>query len=286
MNIKSLIITCCLQILVFTVFGQNMPAYRIYNSKGKKVSYKKMIKKLSKSDIILFGELHNNSIAHWLQYEVTHSLHQKRQLKLGAEMIEADNQDELNDYLSGTISGKGLDTMARLWPNYDTDYAPLVDYAKENNLSFVASNIPRRYARLVHRNGFEILDTLPAYEKAWIAPLPIAFDIELPRYKNILEMMGDHASPRLVMAQAIKDATMANFIDRNWNPGDLFIHYNGAYHSDYYEGILWYLKQINVDRNYMTISTVEQEDISRLSEDNKFKADFIICVDENMTKTY
>ena len=90
----------CSLLLVSTSIGQSKPAYKIYNAKGKAVSYKKMIKKLEKSDIILFGENHNNAIAHWLQLEVTTDLHKIRKLSLGAEMIEQDNQDELNDYLT------------------------------------------------------------------------------------------------------------------------------------------------------------------------------------------
>jgi len=35
-----------------------------------------------------------------------------------------------------------------------------------------------------------------------------------------------------------------------------------------------------------TISTISQEDISKLDKENLGKADFIICVDEDMTTTY
>ncbi len=90
-----------------------------------------MIKSLVKKDIVLFGEQHNNPISHWLQYEVTEDLNSSRQLILGAEMFESDNQKELNNYLKGNIIYKNLDSLARLWPNYKTDYALLVDFAKE-----------------------------------------------------------------------------------------------------------------------------------------------------------
>lgn len=268
-----------------SIFSQK-EAYVIYNAKGKKVSYKKMIKSLAKEDIILFGETHNNPISHWLQYEVTNDLNKSRDLILGAEMFEADNQIPLNDYLKGEIDYDGLDTLARLWPNNETDYAPLVDFAKENNLTFVATNIPRRFANAVFRKGFETLDSLTEEEKSWIAPLPITFDPELPRYKNILVELGDHGSPELIMAQATKDATMAHFILKNYVSGKLFIHYNGSYHSDFYEGILWYLKQENTDLKYGTISTVSQDNISKLEKEHRNKADFIICVDSDMTTTY
>lgn len=276
----------CFLLLVSTSIGQSKPAYKIFNAKGKAVSYKKMIKKLEKSDIILFGENHNNAIAHWLQLEVTTDLHKTRKLSLGAEMIEQDNQDELNDYLEGLIDQRAFDTLARLWPNHATDYAPLVNFAKENNLPFIATNIPRRYANLVYKKGFAALDTLSAEEKSWIAPLPITFDPALPQYVHILEMMGSHGTPELVMAQAIKDATMAHFINAQHNEGDLFLHYNGAFHSNRYEGILWYLMQSNPGREYTTLTTVDQANVNQLEKDNKGLADFIICVDENMTSTY
>jgi len=283
-------------VLFFQAQAQDKPAYRLFDANGKKVKYEKMIGQLEKADILLFGELHDNPIAHWLQLEVTTDLSGKRHLMLGAEMIEADNQNELNDYLIDSISSKELDSLARLWKNYKTDYKPLVDFAKENKLSFIATNVPRRYAKLVYKGriegldtlegGFEALDTLSDEEKSWIAPLPIDFDPEIKTYKDILEMMGEHGTPEIVKAQALKDATMSHFILTNYKTGDLFIHYNGAFHSDEYEGILWHMKRINGTLNYMTISTVSQENIDSLEKENLGKADFIICVDSDMTTTY
>jgi len=273
---------------------QDKSPHVLYNAKGKKLSYKKMIKVLKEKDIVLFGEYHNNAIAHWLQLEVTKDLKQSRNLVLGAEMFEADNQEPLDLYLQGKLSAKGLDSNARLWKNYPTDYAPLVNFAKENKLEFAATNIPRKFASLVSKGGFEKLDSLSAKEKSWIAPLPIAYDaelpgykkMELPGYKKMLEMMGGHGGPNLPKAQAIKDATMAHFILQYYKSGSLFIHYNGAYHTDNYEGILWYLKRQRPELRYATISTVSQKDIHSLEAVNKGKADFIICVDEDMTNTY
>ncbi len=270
------------------IMAQNgKPAYLLYNSKGKKSSYKKMMKQLQKADIILFGEFHNNAIAHWLQIEVTQSVHDKRELILGAEMFEADNQEPLDLYLQDSIDDKQLDTLARLWPNYKTDYAPLVNFAKVNQLKFIATNIPRRYARMVFRQGIESLDTLSEQEKSWIAPLPMAYDGTLSQYKEMKDMMGDsHGGDNFPKAQAIKDATMAHFILQHWSKGKCFIHYNGAYHSDKFQGILWYLQQQQPNLNYVTISTVEQKDISTLDKEHLNRADFIICVPETMTKTY
>lgn len=282
---KSIILSLSLCLGIST-FAQDKPAYVLYNSKGKKVSYASLIKLANTSDVVLFGEFHNNPISHWLQLAVTKDLHKTKKLILGAEMFEADNQDALNKYLSGEITQKGLDTMARLWSNYKTDYAPLVNFAKDNKLPFIATNIPRRYASMVNKKGFAALNELSNEEKNWIAPLPMPYDSTLVTYQNILKMMGDHATPNLVKAQATKDATMAHFIVKHHQKGSVFVHHNGAYHSDYYEGIGWYLKQYAPQLKVMTITTVSQKDLKKLDKEHLGKADFIICVDENMTTTY
>lgn len=266
--------------------GQALSPYQLYNTKGKKITYKKLLKKALAEEIVLFGEEHNNPISHWLQLTLTQDCGKQKQLVLGAEMIERDNQDELEAYLKGSITAKQLDSTARLWPNYKTDYAPLVNYAKKNSIPFIGTNIPRRYASLVARRGFETLDSLSDLEKTWIAPLPVKYDAELPGYKNMLVMMAGHGGPNLPKAQAIKDATMGHFILQNLKPNTLFIHYHGTYHSENQEGILWYLQQGKPGIQSLTIATVSQKDISKLEKANLGKADVIICVDENMTKTY
>jgi uncharacterized iron-regulated protein len=283
---KSLLFVVLTLFCVNTVLAQHKPAYVLYNAKGKKVRYTKMVKVLKQKDMVLFGEYHNNPISHWLQLELTRDLHQHRSLILGAEMFEQDNQQAINLYLEGKLSAKGLDSAARLWKNYKTDYAPLVDFAKANKLAFAATNIPRKYASMVAKGGFAALDTLPQTVKAWMAPLPIAYDAELPGYKNMIAMMGGHGGENLPKAQAIKDATMAHFMLQYHKAGSLSLHYNGAYHSDNYEGILWYLKKQAPQYKYGTITTVSQSNINKLSKENKGKADFIICVDEDMTTTY
>ena len=267
--------------------AQEVIPYQIFTSSGKPVAFKKLAKAAEEADIVLFGEYHNNAIAHWLQYELTSLLIQSdKPLVLGAEMFEADNQTALTAYITGEIDAKTFAEQARLWNNFNTDYKPLADLAKTFKRPFVATNIPRKYASQVFRAGLESLDTLSAMEKSWIAPLPIAYDASLPGYQAMLEMGGGHGGDNLPKAQAIKDATMAHFILSHFAEGQRFIHYNGAYHSDNYEGILWYLKRQSPNLKYLTISTVSQDDVSRLLPENKGRADFIICVDSNMTNTY
>jgi len=280
-----LLLSCVLQ-------AQEPVAYRLFTAQGKPAKHKSFMKALGQADVILFGEQHNSAIAHWLQLVVARDLAAKGPLTMGAEMIEADDQATLDRYLRGEIDQAAFDTLARLWKNH-SDYAPLVDLAKEKGLRFIATNVPRRYASMVYKGGFEALDTLPDAEKQWIAPLPIAYDPELPGYKAMLDLGHGHlptgqagVRSTMPMAQALKDATMAHFILLNLSGGTPFLHFNGTYHSNNYEGILWYLKREWKGLRPVTIATVTQADASKLEAEHKGKADFILVVDEAVPGTY
>lgn len=262
--------------------------YVLYNIKGEKANYEQMLAEAKKADIVLFGELHDNPVSHWLQKELTADLYKdkKEKLVLGAEMFEADDQIAINEYLQGKISEKTFKDEVKLWTNFETDYKPLLDFAKTNKLNFVAANIPRRYANMVYSRGMASLDSIDAKAKEWIAPLPMKYDANLKCYKDIFESAGGHGGDNLPKSQAIKDATMAHFILKNWSKGQTFIHYNGAYHSNNHQSIEWYLKQQNPNLKVMVISSAEQKETGKLEAEAIGTGDFIICTPSNLTKTY
>ena len=110
MNLLQKAFVVSLIFFIVTGFKNDKPAYRIFSKDGKSIKYSKMLKEVEDADVIFFGELHNNPISHWLQYELTSDMYEKSngKLVLGAEMFEADNQLILNEYLAGTISEKSL----------------------------------------------------------------------------------------------------------------------------------------------------------------------------------
>lgn len=278
--------------LTFSLLSQTKPAYLIYDSAGNAITYNQMLETLKQADIVFFGELHNNPICHWLEYEVLKDLINARNKKVvvGAEMFESDNQLVINELLQHLIPMSKWEENVRLWPNYRTDYKPIVDLCYENGISLIATNIPRRYAAKVARGGFESLDSLSEEAKKYIAPLPIKYDENLACYKNMMSMGGMgkmHAHANLPKAQAIKDATMAHFILKYLPNKWLFYHFNGAYHSDNFEGIVWYLKQYRNDLKIITISSIETDDVTKPNkEELSGKANFIISISSTMTKTY
>jgi uncharacterized iron-regulated protein len=302
-------------------FQTDKPAYQIFDADGKKTSYSAILEKAQEYDIVLFGESHNNPIIHWLQIELTKDLYKsiiennsesqskvkksKNNLLLGAEMFEADNQTILDEYLNDIITEKNFEAEVRLWNNYKTDYKPLVEFAKENQLTFVATNIPRRYASLVSKKGLASLDSLTDDAKRFMMPLPVEVDLKLPAYTNMLKMMGVHSTSdneevsegaaNFAYAQAVKDATMAYRINEYYKKStqdkgkdktrnSVFLHFNGSYHSDNYESIIYYLKKYNPDLKIMSITAADQKELNSLEKTGV--ADFAIVTPLSMTKTY
>ena len=290
--------------------GPDKPTYRLYDARLKPTTYAKLLQQAANADVVLFGELHNNPICHWLELELTKDLAAQKagKLVLGAEMFESDSQPALTSYVQGEFTDKEFAAQARLWPNYETDYKPIVDFAREQKIPFVATNVPRKYAMLVARQGLAALDTLPADAKRQMAPLPLTVDLTLPGYAAMLDMMGggtgatSHgnsgaANPHgnmsdmaanFARAQAIKDATMAHFIRQNRQPGQTLLHLNGDYHSKNFEGISWYLHQQQPTLKILTISSIEIPHVDKpeRTDDTRNLANVVIAIADDMTKTY
>jgi len=283
-TMKHTVILILLVFLLSFSYSERM-GYQIYTEKGKAAKYDKMIKSMQEADIILFGELHNNPISHWMQLKISKSM-LDRNPTFGAEMFEADNQVMMKEYMDGLISSQNFKDQMRLWKNNATDYQPLVELAKENSRPFIATNVPRRYASIVFRDGLAGLDNISDEAKNWMAPLPIEVDMELPGYKSMLEMGMGHGGENIVHAQALKDATMAHFILENKSEGSPFIHFHGTFHSNNFEGIYYYLKKQDPNLNIITIASVEQASVDSIDPENENLANYILVIDEDMTKTY
>lgn len=277
------------------LLGQNLKAYQFYNEKGKKVNYHQVINELKKFDVILFGEYHNNSTNHWLQLQVAKDLHQifKDDLIIGAEMFERDQQEILNQYVKSLISEQEMLSSIKLWSNYNTDYKPIVEFVKENKLSFIATNIPRRFASIVAKEGVERLFDLPEKEKKMMVNLPFPIDYDASGYPEMMDMLGEHAgakSKQFVLAQAIKDATMAESIIKNRRNGQLFYHINGDYHSKNFGGIYWYLKTYKSDLKVAVIQILESSNrglnLKKEEIKNFIFTHFTLVLPEDTIKTY
>jgi uncharacterized iron-regulated protein len=291
---KHFIVTfLVLLITIGTTNGQNKLTFQLFRNDGKTADYDIMIQDLIVSDMVFFGEYHNNPISHWMQLEMSKSFFKLKGRKLffGAEMFESGNQLVLNEYLKGYYADDKMTAeITQLWSNYQTDYRPLVDFAKENNLRFIATNIPRRYASMINKMGISALKNLSPEALALIGPdLDKYFDPTAKAYAEMANNMGGHVPPNMIniqTAQASKDATMAYFSLKNFHQGDFLFHFEGSYHSNYQQGIIWWINKIQPGLKIKSITTVMQSEWNEMTDNEKTTiANYIIVVADNMTQT-
>ncbi len=290
-------LTTCISMLLLSVngFTQNdkneLKAYQFYSNEGARITFGDAVEEMGECDIVLFGELHDNAMIHWLQLKTAQALSDKKTITLGGEMFETDNQLLIDEYLSGLVNDNRFEAEARLWPNYKTDYRPLLQLAREKNFRFIATNVPRRYASLVSQQGLDTLKTLSPQALELLPKLPIAFSMDTPGYPEMIEMMhgggmGANFKPEnFVMAQALKDATMAERILNNFNVGEMFLHFNGDYHSADYGGIYWYIQNMKPAAKTCTVK-VFSADIMDFKSDWNSSGNIILVIPEDFTRTH
>lgn len=305
---KKLITTLACLMLALCGWAQAAPeAYRLYGKDGQPVAYADMVKDLAQQDAVFVGEMHNCPICHWLERRLLQSLHQAcaaegsakkgkkdaapKGLAVGMEMFEADDQLVIDEYFAQQITADRFESEARFWPNYSTDYEPLVDFAYEHRLPLVATNVPRRYANSVKNHGIAFLDSLSDEAKRYLPPLPIPYQAN-EQASEAFGMMaalgkGKSSNPEwLSQSQALKDATMAWNTAQWLKKGYQMVHFNGNYHTAAGEGILTYLRHYAPKARCKTIYSARQEDITALEEDYLGQADYYICVAEDMSTSY
>ena len=287
---KKLFITLFTIVSVSMAWAQNPVAYNIFDKEGNVVDYSSMIADMSKKDVVFLGEIHNCAMAHWMEKLIVKDLYNiiGDSLMLGAEMFERDDQLLLDEYLAGIIPFSRLEVEAKLWDNYKTDYAPIVEFAKEKSLPFIATNVARRYANIVSKGGFEALNKVSEEGKKLIAPLPINY-IDNPLVneyfkKSLPPMMKNVPTTKLAQAQAVKDATMAWSISQTLK--GTMVHLNGSFHSTGHAGIINYLNVYRPGLNIGTIEIIHQENTDTLLDKHKGNADFFICVPSSMATTF
>lgn len=295
MNIAKLLIPALLLCTATSQAATPVP-FAIYDNDGRQVDFDAMAADLAKNDVVFVGENHNCPFSHWFELKIAEALYKAHgdRLVIGEEMLEADNQTILDEYMSRRISADRFEREARLWDNYSTDYYPVVFFAKENKIPFVATNIPRRYAAATREGGFDALKAFSDEARTYMAPLPIPFEYDAEKsgaaFGFMMLMRGGQPDPedsrRLAEAQAMKDATMAWFIAKNMKDGTRFLHINGSMHSDNRDGIIPYLAKYRPGTKVATVTSVRQENASVFDPDNRGRADYYIVVDESFPTSY
>lgn len=268
--------------------------YKIYDVRTKQLTTIDNIAAACKdADILFFGEEHNDSAGHFLETAIFKALYKLygSNLALSMEMFETDCQLVLNEYLDGYISEERMIKEARAWSNY-RDYKPAVEFAKQNKLSVIAANPPRRYVNMVGRKGMKSLDSLPKASKKFLPPLP--YDTSSGKYREKFMDFMKGGSPgtgnaRIFYSQSLWDAGMANSIYNYWrkNKDQKIFHMVGRFHSDEKLGTAEQLQRRKAGLRILNISCFSDSSFAN-PDWEKFShlGDYIILTDPNLKKTY
>jgi uncharacterized iron-regulated protein len=216
---------------------------RIYRGDGTPARWGELREAAASARVILLGEAHQDTVGHRLRHRLVGDLLDARAsseapppLLLSLEMFEWDVQLVLDEYLAGLITEEHFLGAARPWANYERDYRPYVELAREHDIPVVAANPPRRYVNRVARLGPEALEDLPGEAFRWLPPLPVAEASEAYREEWQRSMGGDeghgHGGESLLMAQTLWDAGMAYAIHRAMerHPLARVVHVAGSFH--------------------------------------------------------
>lgn len=239
--------------------------YRLQDTKTlSDTTLSQLTQQLADADVIFIGEYHTHSASHLLQARLLYALHQQNSdISLSMEQFSRDKQSLVNDYLNGTIGEQTLIKQGDAWDNYESDYRPLVEYAKEHGLDVIAANTPLSVVRCVARKGPQYIKTIPLAKQGWVAK-----DItsSSQQYQDkFAKAMGHHGTVNKKVpvkpsnsfyAQLSRDNTMAESIHlalRN-NPKRQIIHINGAFHSNYGLGTVDALKRLDPTLKIKVIS--------------------------------
>lgn len=241
--------------------------YKAFDSKGRAVKLEEIIEALDKADVLFVGETHTDAVGHTVEAELLRRADehyaQRRAVALSLEMFERDVQTVVDEYLGGLITERHFLLSSRPWNNYETDYRPLVEYARAHHLPVIAANAPARYVSRVSAQGPASLSSLSKEARAWLPPLP--FPVASAAYASKFnEFMSSgmaapppapagaqaapanpHAQPNphggahLLEAQTLRDASMAyaisEFLKRGRDP--LVVQVNGTFHSEERMGV-------------------------------------------------
>ncbi|CEO38413.1 ChaN family lipoprotein [Photobacterium kishitanii] len=237
--------------------------YTIATPQGEPLSISQLAQALQQADIVLVGEWHSHPAAHLLQAQLMAALYQQNpHLTLSMEQFTRDKQTVINRYLAGEIGEKTLVKEANAWPNYDSDYRPLVEFAKHNHLDVLAANAPKSIVRCVGRQGADYLDKLPTNERLWVArSLTLTLDDYQQTFIASMHHGNEAQTKRQFAAQTTWDDTMAEtMVDYlKQHPQQQIIHVAGRFHTAEGLGTASRIKARNPKLKVMMVTPISDQ---------------------------
>lgn len=234
--------------------------YQLYDPQNRPVNLDQAIQQAASADVVILGEFHTHPAVHDLQGRMLQGLFAQaqaaRKICLSMEQFERDTQDALLDYQAGLSGEEAMIEDARAWPNYRSDYRPLVEFAREHDIPVIAANAPRKIVHCVGKQGFAFLDKLDEAQRN-LYSLPL-----VDNNGQYSEFFRDHSpehGKKMQAAQSIWDATMAESIvqAREYNDCQV-VHTVGIFHAAVQGGLINEIRQRDPNLRIVVIEPVYQ----------------------------
>lgn len=178
-------------------------------------THRDILQAIAAAQVVYLGETHDDPADHIAQLEIIQALDEQNEVAIALEMFQRPFQPVLDAYLAGTLTEAELIAQSE----YDTRwafpwefYAPILRYAKANQIPLVALNTPAEVTRQVARAG---LESLTGEDLRYIPPLT-DIDTTNKAYQDwISEAFSAHGSghglefDNFFAAQVLWDETMA-----------------------------------------------------------------------------
>ncbi|CAH6934875.1 Cofac_haem_bdg domain-containing protein [Vibrio chagasii] len=235
--------------------------YQFVSPQGEALSLNALPQELLDADVILIGEWHTHSAIHRFQTDFLKARQStSSNIALSMEQFTRKHQDTLNQYLSGEIGEQVLISQAAAWPNYESDYRALVEFAKANDLDVIAANAPKPFVQCIGRKGLPYLEQLSSEQRDWVAT---EVNIGDSPYKDKFMASMHHGTPeqteKQFAAQVTWDETMAESIVDYLatNPDKQVIHVAGKFHTEGGLGTAASISRRNPDLKVAIITPVD-----------------------------
>ncbi len=183
---------------------------------------KEILQQLVKAKVVYLGETHDSAEDHQAQLKIIREMQrQNRKIAIAMEMFQRPFQSAIDNYLAGKLTQEQLVEQTeydRRWRFPWESYAPILRFAKENQLPVLALNTPSEVTRKVASQG---LESLTAEEKKHIPPISEIRTDNAEYRQLLLEVYQQHqkagqgnstAFERFLQAQVLWDETMAEKI--------------------------------------------------------------------------
>lgn len=242
--------------------------YQLADPQGKLIALNALPDALLDADVLLVGEWHTHSAIHRFQTDLLKQLinQQPRTVALSMEQFSRDAQQTIDQYLASEIGEQILIQQGGAWPNYSSDYRPLVELAKQKNLSVIASNAPKSIVRCIGQQGLSYLDKLDSNQRSWLAE---NIDTQDSPYKEKFMVSTHHGkahhgqaqqTQRQFSAQMAWDETMADSIVSylTLNPQQKIMHTAGKFHVEQGLGTKTSILRRDANLNVVVISPVTE----------------------------